>query len=108
MFFQKKTPPIESHIESPVKPIVEYSATMEADREICPVFIDLSALPFKILSVERADMNTPNEETVVFCVKEDGEIEEYPFKISRKQHKELIGELEASSIQSRLAKSKEL
>lgn len=82
MFFQKKTPPV-----------VEYPAALDAEREICPIFIDVSVFPFKILSVERTKINTPEEMTTIYCIWEGGKVDDFSFEISRKAHRELINSL---------------
>lgn len=79
MFLKKQTPP----------PVIEYSAALDKSREICPVFIDLSVLK-NILSIERCEINTPNEHTKVFIDPDRDGVDDYPFDISRKQHSELI------------------
>lgn len=85
MFFKKQPPPAER--------IIEYPASLDEKRDAFPIFIDVSALPNKILSIEREKINTPNEETTIFCVGAKGEVDEYSFVISRTQHQELINSL---------------
>lgn len=80
MFFKKTPPP-------------EYPASLDEKREVCPLFINISAFPFDTLSVERVEVDTLNEHTVVYCAKKDGNVEDYMFEISRKQHQELINNI---------------
>lgn len=82
MLFKKKTPPIEN-------PPIEYTASLDSERKLCPIFINLSTLK-QILSIERCEINTPDEHTKVFCEPEEGKVDDYQFDISRKQHAELI------------------
>lgn len=44
------------------------------------------------MSIERELINTPDEQTVVYVLREDGECSEYVFRISRKQHAKLVQE----------------
>ncbi len=81
MFFKNKPEP----------PKPEYSKELDTQRDTFEVFIDLKAFNGKILSVERLKINTPDEETVIFVLPENSQdTEEYPFLISRNQHKILI------------------
>lgn len=83
MFFKKQPPPAER----------ECPASLDEKRDAFPIFINVSALPNKILSIEREEINTPDEETVIFCVDEKGKVVDFHFEISRKQHQELIASL---------------
>ena len=87
MFFKKTPPPVQP------EPEMEYPTSLDEKREAFPVFIDVSALPNKILSVEREKIDTLDELTVVFCVDPKGKVDEFSFEISRKQHQELINSL---------------
>lgn len=84
MFFFKKQP-----TQEPKKP--EYPAELDAARDNSPIFIDLSVLE-KIISIEGVNLDSPEEETIVYVLskKDEGECDEYYFRISRKQHRELI------------------
>jgi len=84
MFFFKKQP-----TQEPKKP--EYPAELDAARDSILTFIDLTVFGDKVVSIERDNLNTPDEKTVVYTLAEKaGEVDEYCFRISRKQHKELI------------------
>jgi len=85
MFFKKQPPPTER--------VIEYPASLDEKRDAFPIFIDVSALPNKILSIEREEIDTPDETTIIFCIDEKGKVDEYPFVISRKQHQQLIANL---------------
>lgn len=91
MFFKKKTSN-ETPIPNPPKP--EYSAELDALRDSFPVAINLNAFDgHQVLSIERDNLNLPTEETVVFVMyKNSTTAEEYPFKISRKEHSNLVND----------------
>lgn len=81
MFFKKSLPV--------VKP--SYSLGVDAAMDGFEIFIDLSAFKESILSIERNNINTPEEVTVVYT-DSNGKINDYDFVISRKQHAELVNQ----------------
>lgn len=82
MFFKKKPEP----------PKLEYPTELDTLRDSLPILINLSKVKDSIMSIERVELNTPDEETVAYVLKENGQCDEYVFKISRNQHAKLIQE----------------
>lgn len=85
MFFLKK-----KEIEETPEP--KYTKEQDALRDLFTVAIDLEAFEGgRILSIERMEIDTPKEETIIFVLyKGQKDTEEFPFLISRKQHADLV------------------
>jgi len=82
MFFNKAPKP------------TEYPSSLDSLREVLNPYIDLSVFPNKILSIERWDLDTPEEHTKIFTILENGTVEDYQFDISRKRHAVLVSQAE--------------